>query len=169
MTKKIEAEEISQPSATAQTKRSNPVYGSDVIVDLLRAAGIEYAAFNPGASFRGIHDSIVNYGSNRMPEAITCTHEEISVAMAHGYAKATGRPMAALLHNVVGLQHASMAIFNAWCDRVPVLLLGGTGAMDSSKRRPWIEWIHTALVQGNQIRDYVKWDDQPYSLAAVPE
>ena len=169
MTKKIEAEEISRSNMTTQANRSNPIYGSDVIVDLLRAAGIEYAAFNPGASFRGIHDSIVNYGGNHLPEAITCCHEEISVAMAHGYAKATGRPMAALLHNVVGLQHACMAIFNAWCDRVPVLLLGGTGAMDSAKRRPWIEWVHTALVQGNQIRDYVKWDDQPYSVAAVPE
>jgi thiamine pyrophosphate-dependent acetolactate synthase large subunit-like protein len=154
---------------TTQAKSADPVYGSDVIVDLLRAAGIEYAAFNPGASFRGIHDSIVNYGGNRMPEAITCTHEEISVAMAHGYAKATGRPMVALLHNVVGLQHACMAIFNAWCDRVPVLLLGGTGPIDAAARRPWIEWIHTALVQGNQIRDYVKWDDQPHTLASVPE
>ena len=150
-------------------KPTSPTYGSDVIVDLLRAAGIEYAAFNPGASFRGIHDSIVNYGGNRAPEAITCTHEEISVAVAHGYAKAAGRPMVALLHNVVGLQHACMAIFNAWCDRVPVLLLGGTGPMDAATRRPWIEWIHTALVQGNQIRDYVKWDDQPHTLAAVPE
>lgn len=144
-------------------------YGSDVIVDLMKAFGIEYAAFNPGATFRGIHDSIVNYGGNRTPEVIECCHEEISVAIAHGYAKATGRPMVAITHNIVGLQHASMAIFNAWCDRVPVIVLGGTGPMDSTRRRPWIDWVHTALVQGNLVRDYVKWDDQPYSIAAVPD
>jgi acetolactate synthase I/II/III large subunit len=149
--------------------RSSAQYGSDVIVDLLKALGIAYTAFNPGSSFRGLHDSIVNYGGNRQPEVIECGHEEVSVALAHGYAKATGRPMVAIAHDVVGLQHASMAIFNAWCDRVPVLVLGGTGPMDLTKRRPWIDWIHTALVQGNLVRDYVKWDDQPHTLAAVPE
>jgi acetolactate synthase-1/2/3 large subunit len=152
----------SPQGATAQ-------YGSDIIVDLLKAAGIEYTAFNPGSSFRGLHDSIVNYGGNRQPEVIACGHEETSVAIAHGYAKASGRPMVAIVHDVVGLQHASMAIFNAWCDRVPVLVLGGTGPMDLTKRRPWIDWIHTALVQGTLVRDYVKWDDQPHTLAAVPE
>ncbi len=146
-----------------------PEYGSDLVVDLLRALGIEYAAFNPGASFRGLHDSLVNYGGDTSPRTVLCCHEEISVALAHGYAKATGRPMVAALHDVVGLQHACMAIFNAWCDRVPVLLLGGTGPMDSTRRRPWIEWIHTALVQGNHVRDIVKFDDQPASAAAVPE
>ena len=133
-----------------------PEYGSDLIVDLLKVFGIEYVALNPGATFRGIHDSIVNYGGNHEPELIECCHEEISVALAHGYAKAAGRPMAAIAHNIVGLQHASMAIFNAWCDRVPVLVLGGTGPMDITKRRPWIDWIHTALVQGNLVRDFVK-------------
>ena len=134
------------------------------------ALGIEYAAFNPGASFRGLHDSLVNYGGDQHPRTVLCTHEEISVALAHGYAKATGRPMVAALHDVVGLQHACMAIFNAWCDRVPVLLLlGGTGPMDSTRRRPWIEWIHTALVQGNHVRDFVKFDDQPANAAGVVE
>ncbi|WP_256872689.1 thiamine pyrophosphate-binding protein [Candidatus Entotheonella palauensis] len=146
-----------------------PQFGSDVIVDLLHASGIEYAACNPGATFRGLHDSIVNYGNNQMPELIECCHEEISVAIAHGYAKATGKTMAALIHNIVGLQHASMAIFNAWCDRAPVLTLGATGPMDTDLRRPWIDWIHTALVQGNLVRDYVKWDDQPHTVANVPE
>lgn len=144
-------------------------YGSDLIVDVLRALGIEYAALNPGATFRGLHDSLVNYGGNARPGIIQCCHEEIAVAIAHGYAKAAGRPMAAILHNVVGLQHASMAIFNAWCDRAPILLLGGTGPMAVEKRRPWIDWIHTALVQGQAVRDYVKWDDQPASLASIPE
>ncbi len=144
-------------------------YGSDLIVDVLRALEIDYAALNPGATFRGLHDSLVNYGGNTRPEIIQCCHEEIAVAVAHGYAKAAGKPMAAILHNVVGLQHASMAIFNAWCDRVPILLLGGTGPMAAEQRRPWIDWIHTALVQGQAVRDYVKWDDQPASLAALPE
>lgn len=147
---------------------ARPKYGSDFVVDLLRALGIEYVAFNPGASFRGLHDSLVNYG-NGGPGIITCVHEEIAVAIAHGYGRAAGRPMVAVLHNVVGLLHGAMAIFNAWCDRTPVLLLGGTGPMAIEKRRPWIDWIHTALVQGNAIRDYVKWDDQPASLASVPD
>ncbi len=139
------------------------------MVDLLRALDIEYAAFNPGASFRGIHDSLLNYGDNRSPQIITCCHEEISVAVAHGYGRAAGRPMTAILHNLVGLQHATMAIFNAWCDRVPMLLLGGTGPMDAAQRRPWIDWIHTALVQGNLVRDFVKWDDQPAGIHSMAD
>ncbi|MEK7341611.1 MAG: thiamine pyrophosphate-binding protein, partial [Candidatus Binatota bacterium] len=98
----------------------------------MKAFDIEYAAFNPGATFRGIHDSIVNYGGNYKPEVIFCCHEEISVAVAHGYAKAKGKPMVAIVHNIVGLQHASMAIFNAWIDRVPVIVLGGTGPMNTT-------------------------------------
>jgi thiamine pyrophosphate-dependent acetolactate synthase large subunit-like protein len=144
-------------------------YGSDLVVDLLRASGIEHVALNPGATYRGLHDSLVNYGGNRAPELILTTHEEIAVAIAHGYAKAKGRPMAAIVHDIVGLQHASMAMFNAFCDRAPVLVIGATGPMDATRRRPWIDWIHTALVQGTQVRDYVKLDDQPASVAAIPE
>jgi thiamine pyrophosphate-dependent acetolactate synthase large subunit-like protein len=155
--------------AASRLEKKQPQYGSDVVVDLMKAHDIEYAAFNPGATFRGIHDSIVNYGGNYKPEVIFCFHEEFSVAIAHGYAKAKGKPMIAIVHNMVGLQHASMAIFNAWIDRVPIMVLGGTGPMNTKRRRPRIDWIHTALVQGNQIRDYVKWDDQPYSLADVPD
>jgi acetolactate synthase-1/2/3 large subunit len=144
-------------------------YGSDFIVDLLQQYDIPFAAFNPGASFRGIHDSLVNYLGNKSPEYLECMHEEISVAIAHGYARATGKPMAAILHNVVGLQHATMAIYNAWCDRIPVILLGGTGPMGYTKRRPGSDWVHTALIQGNLVRDFVKWDDQPADLESTPE
>jgi len=126
-------------------------------------------AINPGATFRGLHDSLVNYGGNHAPEIVLCTHEEIAVALAHGYARAKGKPMGAVVHNVVGLQHASMAIYNAWADRLPVIVMGGTGPMDTANRRPWIDWVHTALVQGNLVRDFVKWDDQPGSVEAVPE
>ena len=153
----------------SRVEKKQPEYGSDVVVDLMKAFDIEYAALNPGATFRGIHDSIVNYGGNYMPEVIFCNHEEISVAVAHGYAKAKGKPMISIVHNMVGLQHASMAIFNAYIDRVPIIVLGGTGPMNTKRRRPRIDWIHTALVQGNQVRDYVKWDDQPYTLADVPD
>ncbi len=145
-------------------------YGSDLIVDLMKLLGIEAVALNPGSSFRGIHDSLVNYesGTKPNPEMILCCHEEIAVAVAHGYFKATGKIMPAIVHNVVGLQHASMAIYNAWCDRTPVMVMGGTGPMNSSKRRPWIDWIHTAQVQGNLVRDFVKWDDQPFGVEAIP-
>ncbi|MFQ5540607.1 MAG: thiamine pyrophosphate-binding protein [Candidatus Binatia bacterium] len=155
--------------AARVVERPQPQFGSDVVVDLLKGFGVEYVALNPGATFRGLHDSLVNYGGNHMPEVITCTHEEITVAMAHGYARAKGKPMAAAVHNIVGLQHASMAIYNAWCDRLPVIVMGGTGPMDTARRRPWIDWVHTALVQGNMVRDFVKWDDQPGSVAAVPD
>jgi thiamine pyrophosphate-dependent acetolactate synthase large subunit-like protein len=142
-------------------------YGSDAIVDLLEAAGIDQVALNPGASFRGIQDSIVHRDGG--PELALCMHEGVAVAVAHGYAKAAGRPMAALLHNVVGLQNASMAIYNAWCDRAPMLLIGGTGPKSKARRRPWIDWIHTANSQGEIVRDYVKWDDEPSDMASVPE
>ncbi|MGH7834961.1 MAG: thiamine pyrophosphate-binding protein [Candidatus Binatia bacterium] len=157
--------------STAQrvTEKPRAEYGSDVIVDLLKGFEFEYIALNPGATFRGLHDSLVNYGGNHMPETILCPHEEMTVALAHGYARAKGKPMAAAVHNIVGLQHAAMAIYNAWCDRLPVIVLGGTGPMDTAQRRPWIDWVHTAQVQGNLVRDFVKWDDQPGSVEAVPE
>lgn len=156
-------------TSDANKRLSARRYGSDFIVDILQQYDIAYAAFNPGASFRGIHDSLVNYLGNKKPEFLECMHEEISVAIAHGYARASGKPMAAILHNVVGLQHATMAIYNAWCDRVPIILLGGTGPMSYTKRRPGSDWVHTALVQGNLIRDFVKWDDQPADLDSTPE
>ncbi|WP_326836346.1 thiamine pyrophosphate-binding protein [Amycolatopsis rhabdoformis] len=142
-------------------------FGSDLIVDLLVDAGIEHVAFNPGASFRGIHDSLVHRPD--APAISLCLHESIAVSMAQGYAKASGKPMAALLHNVVGLQNASMSIYNAWCDRVPMLLLGGTGPKATPNRRPWIDWIHTASVQAGIVRDFVKWDDEPHDLGSVEE
>ena len=144
-------------------------YGSDVIVDCLKQFDVPYAALNPGASYRGLHDSLVNYGGNLRPELILCQHEETAVAMAHGYAKATGQPMAAIVHDVVGLLHACMAIYYAYIDRAPVVVFGGAGPMAYDRRRPNIDWIHTANVQGNVVRDYTKWDDQPASVASVAE
>jgi acetolactate synthase-1/2/3 large subunit len=144
-------------------------YGSDHIVDLLRALNIEYVALNPGASFRGLHDSIVNYGGNTNPEVILCCHEAIAVSIAHGYSKTAMRPMAAAVHDIVGLLNSTMSIFVAWLDQSPLLVLGGTGPMAYDRRRPYRDWIHTALVQGNVVRDYVKWDDQPASLGSLPD
>jgi len=140
-----ESNEIDRPVPSAP---SNRVWGSDAIAAVLRELDIPYIALNPGASYRGIHDSLVNYLGNTRPRMLLCLHEESAVALAHGYAKVTGRPMAAFVHSNVGLMHATMAIFNAWCDRAPVIVLGATGPMDSTRRRPWIEWIHTARDQG---------------------
>ena len=146
-----------------------PEYVSDLIVYLLNGLGIEYVPLNPGATTRGIHESIVNYGGNQAPEMITCVHEELAVAMCEGYYLATGRPLATLVHNIVGLQHASKAIYEAWLNHTPMIIIGGTGPMDASHRRPWIDWIHTAEVQAQLIRDYVKWDDQPLGAQSVVE
>jgi len=146
---------------------SNAVWGSDIMVDILRAMGIKYIALNPGASYRGLHDSLVNYGDGG-PEILMCSHEEIAVAIANGYGRVTGKPMATGIHNVVGLQHAAMAIFNAWCDRTPILNLGGAGPQNATNRRS-TDWVHTALVQGALVRDFVKFDDQPFSVEASME
>ncbi|MFC8667647.1 thiamine pyrophosphate-binding protein [Streptomyces sp. NPDC057199] len=146
---------------------SEPRYGSDVIVDLLQQAGIGHVAMNPGASFRGIHDSLVH--TPGAPEVVLCLHEAIAVGVAQGYAKAAGQPMGVLLHNVVGLQNASMAIYNAWCDRAPMLLMGGTGPKAKTRRRPWIDWIHTASVQAQIVRDFLVWDDEPHDVGSVGE
>ena len=146
-----------------------PAFGSDVVADALRATDIPYIALNPGASYRGLHDSLVNYLGNEQPQMLLCLHEESAVAIAHGYAKVTGKAMAAAVHSNVGLMHATMAFFNAWCDRMPMLVLGATGPVDAMKRRPWIDWIHTARDQGALVRGYTKWDDQPASPAAARE
>jgi thiamine pyrophosphate-dependent acetolactate synthase large subunit-like protein len=144
-------------------------WGSDPIAALLRALDVEFIALTPGASFRGFHDSLVNYLGNERPELLLALHEENAVAIAHGYARATGRPMAVALHANVGLMHATMAIFNAWCDRMPMLILGAQGPMDAVHRRPWVDWIHTARDLGALVRGYVKWDDLPASVPAAIE
>ncbi len=143
-------------------------WASDVIVDLLHAYDLPHASLNPGASYRGLHDSIVNYGRNR-PTMMLCQHEETAVQIAHGYAKATGKPMVAILHNLVGLLHANMAIYYAYIDRAPIFIVGATGPMDETRRRPRIDWIHTAQGQGEAVRQYTKWDYQPHTIDGVPE
>ena len=153
---------------TRDVEISNQEWGSDFIADLLDAFGFDFVSFNPGASFRGIEESIVNYNDNR-PKVIQTGHEGVSVAIAHGFAKATGEPAVCILHDVVGTMHGAMGLYNAYCDRVPLLALSGTGPMRKSNRRPWIEWVHTALVQGDIVREYVKWDDQPIHIDGVAE
>ena len=149
--------------------RQQELWGSDAVAAMLRALDVPYLALNPGASFRGLHDSLVNYLGNERPQMLLCLHEESAVAIAHGYARASGRMMGVVLHSNVGLMHGTMAIFNAWCDRVPMLILGATGPWDAAKRRPWIDWIHTASDQGALVRDYTKWDNQPGSVPAAYE
>ncbi|MFT3864255.1 MAG: thiamine pyrophosphate-binding protein [Solirubrobacterales bacterium] len=148
---------------------SEVAWWSDAIALMLRRLGFTKLALNPGASFRGLHDSLVNELGAERPELVLCLHEEHAVAVAHGYAKVTGEPMAVALHTNVGLMHATMAIFNAFCDRVPMLVVGATGPFAADRRRPWIEWIHTAADQGALVRPYVKWDDSPASGPASLE
>ena len=154
---------VAQPASYAEKR-----WQSDVIVDLIKQFGFPYIALNPGASYRGLHNSLVNYGGND-PPMLLCQHEKIAVQIAHGYAKATGKPMVAIVHDVVGLLHATMGIYYAYVDRAPIFVIGATGPMDESRRRPFIDWIHTANVQGEQVRHYVKWDYQPGSIEGVPD
>ena len=156
--------DIPQPSEPGET-----VWGSDAIADMLRAMDIPYVLLNPGASFRGLHDSLVNHLGNEKPQMIVVLHEEHAVAIAHGYTKVTRKPLIAILHSNVGLMHGSMAIFDAWVDRVPVIVLGATGPVDANKRRPWIDWIHTAQDQGALVRNFIKWDAQPASIPSAQE
>jgi acetolactate synthase-1/2/3 large subunit len=142
--------------------------GSDFMVDVIKTLGFEYVAANPGSSFRGIHESLINYGGNKAPELLTCCHEESSVGMAHGYAKVEGKPMLIMAHGTVGLQHASMAIYNAYADRVPVYILLGNIA-DIAWRRSDVEWTHSVQDAAAMVRDYTKWDDAPVSLGHFAE
>ena len=150
-----------QFSASDKLHVGNP--GSDYMVDVVRNLPIDYLIATPGSSFRGIQESFINYGKNSHPEWITVHHEEISAALAHGYAKAAGKPAAIIVHNTVGLQHSSMALYNAWCDRVGMMVLVGNIA-DAATRRPGVEWDHTAVDVAAIVRGYIKYDDSPMSL-----
>ncbi|HEY4071849.1 MAG TPA: thiamine pyrophosphate-binding protein [Herbaspirillum sp.] len=149
--------------------RPEGVWGSDVIAQTVRALGYRYIALVPGSSYRGLHDSLVNHLGNQDPQMIVCLHEEHAVSIADGFSRVAQEPMAVALHANVGLMHATMTIYNAWCDRRPMLILGATGPVDAAKRRPWIDWVHTSKDQGALIRNYVKWDDQPASAEAAVE
>jgi thiamine pyrophosphate-dependent acetolactate synthase large subunit-like protein len=144
-------------------------WGSDVVAQALANLDIPYIALVPGASYRGFHDSIVNYLGNRAPQMVVCLHEEHCVAIANGYAKVTETPLAVALHSNVGLMHATMTIFNAWCERSPMVIFGATGPVDAHLRRPWVDWLHTSKDQAAIIRDYIKWDDQPASPESAVE
>jgi|HubBroStandDraft_4_1064222.scaffolds.fasta_scaffold00253_17 acetolactate synthase-1/2/3 large subunit len=158
MSKELEAETPAVLDVLTENRS-----GSDFMVDVIKSLGIEYVASNPGSSFRGLHESVINYGGNENPEFITCCHEESAVAMAHGYSKIEGKPMAVFLHSDVGLQHGSMAIYNAFCDRVPVYLIAGN-ALEINSRRPGVEWDHSVQDAAAIVRDCLKWDDVPISL-----
>jgi acetolactate synthase-1/2/3 large subunit len=142
--------------------------GSDFMVDVIKTLDLEYLGANPGSTFESLHESLINYGENKMPEFLTCCHEESAVAMAHGYAKIEGKPMMALIHGTVGLQHAAMAIYNAYADRIPVYMIVGNHA-DGAVRGAGVESYHSAQDMGALVRDYVKWDDEPYSLGHFAE
>lgn len=144
-------------------KTLHMAYGSDLMAQALRDLEVEYVFINPGSSFRGLHDSLVNYLGDETPKMVLATHEMTAVAMAHGYAKATGRTGVCILHNLVGLMNGSMAIFNAFCDQVPMVIFGGSGPADPGQRR-FIDWAHSANTQGDLVRPYVKWTDEPASL-----
>lgn len=159
-------------------KTDNPVrpntpvelgWASDLAAEMVRRIGLKYIALNPGASYRGFHDSLVNYLGNERPSMLLCLHEDHVVSIAHGYAKVTDEPMGAVLHSNVGLMHGAMGIFNAYCDRMPMVVIGATGPVAPEKRRPWIDWIHTSKDQGAIVRDYVKWDDEPRSPEGIVE
>jgi thiamine pyrophosphate-dependent acetolactate synthase large subunit-like protein len=150
-------------------RESEHAFGSDPIATMLRELEIPYISLVPGATYRGLHDSIVNLLGNRMPQIVLSIHEENAIAVAHGYAKVTDRMIAAAVHANVGLLRTPMAVYNAWCDRAPILMLGATGPWDATKRRSWIDWIHTSSDQGGLIRNFIKWDNQPGSPLAAME
>jgi len=152
------------PAEILTTERT----GSDFMVDVIKSLDIDYVCANPGSSFRGLHESIVNYGGNRSPEFITCCHEESSVGMGHGYAKIAGKPLLVMAHGTVGLQHAAMAVYNAYCDRVPIVIIAGN-ILDATRRISQVEWSHSVQDAASILRDYVKWDDLPISLPHFAE
>ncbi|HLH87141.1 MAG TPA: thiamine pyrophosphate-dependent enzyme [Xanthobacteraceae bacterium] len=162
-----------QIAVETQAPSIDPMYnqstsGGDFMVDVLKTLDIDYLAINCASSFRGLHEAVLNHGNNTKPEIITCAHEEIAVHMGQGYAKMEGRPIAMACHGVVGLQHATMAMYNAWCDRVPIMVLGGN-IMEANKRAPGAEWVHSGVDINSIVRDFTKWDDQPTTLQHFAE
>jgi acetolactate synthase-1/2/3 large subunit len=162
---RLAAAETMPPIADPVSQSSS---GGDFMVDVLKTLDIDYLAMNCASSFRGLHEAVISHGGNTKPEILTCPHEEIAVHMAQGYAKMEGKPMAMICHGVVGLQHATMAMYNAWCDRVPVIVIGGN-IIEANKRGPGAEWVHSAVDPAAIVRDFVKWDDQPTSLQHFAE
>jgi thiamine pyrophosphate-dependent acetolactate synthase large subunit-like protein len=160
---------MDQPTAAPPADFDGTFFNSDTMAHVLRDIGLKHVAVCPGSSFRGLHESLVNALGNRDPELVLCLHEEHAVAIAHGYARVTGEPMGVIVHCNVGLMHAAMAVYNAWCDRMPMIILGGVGPMDSARRRTPIDWLHSVSDQGALVRQYVKWDDQPLSPRAAIE
>ena len=160
------AKPAAEKKLPSETFITNP--GSDFMADVLKTVGLQYVAINPAAGFRSLQESIINYSGNKNPEIITCLHEETATHMAQGYAKAAGKPMGVMVHGTVGLQHASMALYNAWVDRVPLIMFAGNG-IDAVTRRPGVETIHSAQDPGAMVREFVKWDDQPASLQHFAE
>ena len=156
----VAAAETGTPPAMPHAK--GPA-GSDFMVDVIKTLDIPYLPSNPASSFRGLHESLINYGNNTKPEFLTCLHEESAVGMCHGYFKVTGKPLMTLCHGTVGLQHAAMAIYNAWCDRVPMIVVGGND-LDAAKRPPGVPTFHSAQDINAMVRDFTKWDDTPVSL-----
>jgi len=169
MTGRARISTLDAPARPAPQDLDGTFFNSDTIAQVLREIGLKHVALCPGSSFRGLHESLVNALGNRDPEMILCLHEEHAVAIAHGYARVTGEPMGVIVHSNVGLMHATMAVYNAWCDRMPVVILGGIGPMDSARRRTPIDWLHSVTDQGALVRQYVKWDDQPLSPRAAIE
>ncbi|PYS25785.1 MAG: hypothetical protein DMG11_22165 [Acidobacteria bacterium] len=168
---------VTKPAITAAVPQQAPARaevaeegrpGSDFMVDVFKSLGFEYLFAMPGGSFGGIHESIINYGNNQKPEFITCMHEESSVAMANGYAKIEGKPVLVCVHGTVGLQHATMAIYDAWCDRVPIYVVGGN-TLDAARRGGEIGWVHSVQDTCAIVRDITKWDDNPVSLTHFAE
>jgi thiamine pyrophosphate-dependent acetolactate synthase large subunit-like protein len=160
------AKAAAEKKLPSETFITNP--GSDFMADVLRALGIQYLAINPASGFRSLHESIINHLGNKNPEILTCMHEESAAGIAHGYAKAAGKPLGIMMHGTVGLQHATMGIYNAWCDRVPMMIFASNG-LQADKRRPGVEWLHSVQDAGALVRDFVKWDDQPASLQHFAE
>ncbi|MBI4182815.1 MAG: thiamine pyrophosphate-binding protein [Proteobacteria bacterium] len=159
-------EDIEKPALAGNLPMA---WASDVMAEMLRRLDLKFLALNPGASYRGLHDSLVNYLGNRDPQMLLCLNEDHAVAIAHGYAKVTEQPMGVVLHSNVGLMHGLMQVFNAWCARVPMVIVGATGPVDAELRRPWVDWVHTAKDQGALLRHFTKWDDQPASVGATVE
>lgn len=162
---------MNKPQTNPSTGRdaNARVWGSDVIAAAIREQGFPYIVLNPGASYRGLHDSLVNYLGNETPQMLIVLHEEHALGIAQGYATVTDQPLAVAVHANVGLMHATMGIFDAWCARQPVVIFGANGPIDAASRRPWIDWIHTTADQASMIRHYIKWDDTPGSPAAAVE
>src|SRR5207253_1241858 len=142
-----------------------PETAADAWLGLLSARGVDYLFANGGTDFAPVVEAYAK-GQKlgwRLPEIVIVPHENMGIAMAHGYAMVTGRPQAMMVHVGVGTANSLNGLINASRQNIPILMTAGrtpiteSGALPAS-RNNYIHWAQEHFDQGGMLREFVKWD-----------